>query len=107
MGRCTSCKREATILTRFNDKLLQWLNKVHLSIYCTRMRSDKTVRERLPLSHRFQKRAPCKALLENRTGEFLVREKQKLPTALKAACRLGSAVSSVCLSSLTGVQKQN
>lgn len=35
MGRCTLCKAEATILTRFKGKLLQWFNKVHLSIYCT------------------------------------------------------------------------
>lgn len=36
MGRCTSCKRQARILTGFNDKLLQWFNKVLLSIYCTK-----------------------------------------------------------------------
>lgn len=35
MGRCTSCKREARILTGFNEKLLQWFNKVRLSVYCT------------------------------------------------------------------------
>lgn len=75
-----------------------------------RMGSEKTVRERLPLSHGVQKRPPCKSSVGNRTGEFLVREKQKLSTPLKAnpACRTGSAVSLLlCLSTLTGVQKQS
>lgn len=58
------------------------------------MGSDKTVREMLLLSHGVQKRPPCKSSLGNRMGEFIVREKQKLLTALKAspACRMGSTV---------------